>query len=574
MPTPNFNKYLRYDELTDLIAAYAKEYPDLVKMESIGKSYEGREIWILKVTNYRTGNDTEKPAIWIDANIHAMEVCTSAVGMYFVDTVTKQYGKNEEITRALDTRAFYIVPRLNPDGAELILADHPKNVRSSTRPYPYDEKPLGGGLMEEDLDGDGRILFMRVPDSNGSWKEHPDYPGLMIMRGPTEAGGKYFRLLPEGMIDEFDGDTIDVRSLHGAVTWPKSSWPKAGLDMNRNFPYNWRPESEQLGAGPYPCSEPETRSMTDFIVNHPNIVCTTNLHSFSGIMLRPYDGLPDEEMIKEDLRVYDLMGKTGTEMTGYPAMGRYPNFITRPKMVYAGGPCMWLYDHLGKFAWTIEMWNPLREIGKKDYQLQYFKWFSEHPVEDDIALYKWAKENWDNEGYVDWYEFDHPQLGKVELGGWYWSHIWANIPEKFLEREVAPFTNWFLWSALISPLLAERKLYVTPLGADNYHVRLVLENTGYLPTYVTKKALERKIRGIICKIELPEGAILEEGEMRQDIGQLEGWAYKDALPNPKHDSTKDIVRVDWVIHAPNGGKVKIVARHDRAGMVKTEAELG
>ena len=131
--------------------------------------------------------------------------------------------------------------------------------------------------------------------------------------------------------------------------------------------------------------------------------------------------------------------------------------------------------------------------------------------------------------------------------------------------------DWFLWSALISPLLAQRKLTVYPLGGDNYHVRLVLENIGYLPTYVTKKAIERQIRGIICEIELPEGATLVE--LRQDCGQLEGYAYKDAFLNPKQDSTNERVRIDWVIHAPEKGTVKILARHDRAGVVEAEAIL-
>lgn len=566
-------KFLRFNELTEQMKAYAEEYPSLVKMVSLGKSYEGRDIWLLKITNYETGDDSEKPAVWVDANIHAMEVSTSAVGMYFVDTITKKFGDDEEITRALNTRAFYVLPRINPDGAELILADHPKTVRSSTRPYPYNEEPLGGGLLDEDLDGDGRILFMRYRDPNGSWKEHPDYPGLMIKRDPTEVGGEYYRVLPEGSIDEFDGDNISVRSLHAQVTWPRGPWPKEGLDINRNFPMNWKPESEQLGAGPYPVSEPEIRAMVDFIVTHPNIIASNSFHTFAGIMLRPYDHCSDDEMIPEDLRVYNLMGEVGSKFTGYPAMNQYPNFRTRPKMTYAGSQNMWFYDHLGKLAWTIEMWNPLREIGKKDYHIQYFKWFSDHKVEDDVALYKWAKETWGNEGYVDWYEYDHPQLGTVELGGWNWAYTWANVPEKFLEREVAPFTNWFLWTALISPLLAERKITVEPLGGDNYRVRLVLENTGYLPTYVTKKAIERQIRGVLCEVELPDGATMIEGEMRQDLGQLEGYAYKDAFLNPKQDSTKERVTVDWVIYAPNGGKMKIVSRHDRAGIVRSEIDL-
>jgi murein tripeptide amidase MpaA len=77
MPTIHFNRYYRYPDLTQLLHAYAEEYPHLVKIESIGNSYEGRDIWVLTVTNFATGPDTEKPAFWVDGNIHAVDISTS-----------------------------------------------------------------------------------------------------------------------------------------------------------------------------------------------------------------------------------------------------------------------------------------------------------------------------------------------------------------------------------------------------------------------------------------------------------------------------------------------------------------
>jgi murein tripeptide amidase MpaA len=572
MLKPNFSKYYRYEELTQLLKEYAQEYPQLLKLESIGKSYEGRDLWLITATNFKTGSDKEKPAFWIDANIHSVEVSTVSVCLYHIHTLVTEYGKDQQVTEALDTRAFYILPRINPDGSERTLADRPRVVRSSVRPYPYDEEPLDG-LMEEDIDGDGRILMMRLPDPNGTWKAHPEYPSLLIRRDPVESGGQYYRVLPEGMIKNYDGDTIDVRSIHAQVTWARGSWPKEGLDFNRNFPMNWRPESEQMGAGPYPTSEPEIRSMVDFIVKHPNIIGSASFHAFAGVFLRPYAECSDDELPPADLRVYTRMGNKGTECTGYPNINMYKDFRAPEQKYYSGSTNMWFYDHLGTFGWNIEMWNPMAKVGFKDYGHNYFAWFKEHPVADDVKIFKWAKANLGNRGYVDWYEYDHPQLGKVELGGWDWINTWANIPREYLEEEVSKFPKWFIWCALISPKLALRKVSVTELGGDNYQVRFIVENTGWLPSYVTKKALERKIRGVICEIELPEGAALETGKLREEVGQLEGRAYKDALLNPKLESTTDRVKVEWIVHAPQGGKVKLTARHDRAGVVRTEVEL-
>ena len=133
--------------------------------------------------------------------MHASEVAASAAALYLLHTLVSKYGKVKDITRALDTRAFYIVPRVNPDGAEWALAERPRVIRSSTRPYPYDEEPVDG-LLAEDIDHDGRILFMRVPDPNGAWKAHPREPRLLVRRDPAEVGGKYYRVLPEGATEE------------------------------------------------------------------------------------------------------------------------------------------------------------------------------------------------------------------------------------------------------------------------------------------------------------------------------------------------------------------------------------
>jgi hypothetical protein len=224
------------------------------------------------VTNAASGPTADKPAFWVDGNIHSTEVAASSANVYFLNQLVNGYGSDADITRALDTRVFYICPRINPDGAEWALADKPKWVRSSTRAYPHDEEAIEG-LTVEDIDGDGRILQMRIPDPNGLWKAHPAEPRLMVRREPTEVGGSYYRVLPEGRLEGYDGFTLKVKKR------------KEGIDLNRNFPGNWRQEYEQLGAGPFPTSEPEVRAVADFIVRHPNICGGIAFHTWSGVLL-------------------------------------------------------------------------------------------------------------------------------------------------------------------------------------------------------------------------------------------------------------------------------------------------
>jgi murein tripeptide amidase MpaA len=560
MPNIKFDRFYRYTELTHILKEYVKEYPKLLRLESIGKSHEGRDVWLVTVTNFKSGSDADKPAFWVDGNIHASEVTASAAALYLIHSLVTRYKKDQNFTRALDTRAFYIVPRVNPDGAEWALADKPRIIRSSTRPYPSNEDALDGLMYGEDLDGDKRILQMRIPDPNGAWKAYPDDPRLMVRRDPVETGGKYYRILPEGLLKNYDGSTIQVRS------------PKQGLDLNRNFPAGWKTEADQHGAGPYPASEPEARNLVQFITEHRNITGTMSFHTMSGVLLRPYDDRSDDEFPTDDLWTFQKIGDKGTEITGYPNISVFHDFKYHPKQVITGGFDTWTYDHVGVFSWTVEFWSPQRQAGIEKYK--FIDWYREHPIEDDIKMLKWNDEVLKGKGYVDWHPFKHPQLGKVELGGWDIMNMWTNPPLEFLEKEISPFPDWIVWHALISPKLALYEIDITALGADTFRVRLAVENSGWLPTYVTKKALERKMtHGVIAEIRLPKGASLQSGKEREELGELEGRAYKPVTADEAAESTLDRTKVEWVVKAKKGTKIKLTFRHERAGVVRTELPL-
>ncbi|MBD2500394.1 M14 family metallopeptidase [Anabaena azotica] len=560
MPDVRFDKYYRYEELTAIVHGYAQEFPQLIKIESIGKSYEGRDIWLLTVTNFATGTDAEKPGLWVDGNIHAIELAPSSVCLYFLQTLVTAYGTHPDITRCLDSRVFYICPRVNPDGAELALADKPKFLRSSTRPYPHDEE-YNEGLVMEDMDGDGRVLLMRIPDDNGAWKVCPSEPRLLVRREPTETGGQYYRVLPEGWIENYDGVEIKVQR------------PKEGLDLNRNFPALWRQEFEQPGSGPYPTSESEVRSLVQFVTTHPNITGAITFHTYSGVLIRPYTDRSDDEFPVNDIRTYQKIGDKGTEITGYPAISAFHDFRYDPKDCITGTFDDWAYEYQGLFAWTVEVWSPQRQAGITDYK--YTDWQREHPLADDLKLLSWNDEQLGGKGYVDWYPFEHPQLGKIELGGWDTMYAWANPPANFLEKEIACFPEWLVWHLLISPRLEIYDASFQSLGNDLYRVQLVVQNTGWLPSYVTQKALEKKlVRGCIFEIELPAGASLAVGKAQEEVGQLEGRAYKSSTPTRRQsDSTSDRTKVEWVVRAPSGTTVQLLARHQRAGVVRTELTL-
>src|SRR5262245_18137080 len=146
-----FDHLYRYDELTAALQKLAAARPDLINVESIGRSHEGRDIWLATVTNSATGPHHEKPGIWVGANIHSVEHTGALAALHLLDTLVSEHGVDDKVTRAVDTRTFYVVPRVNPDGAELALAERPTYLRSSVRKWPRtDDQP---GLVEEDIDG-------------------------------------------------------------------------------------------------------------------------------------------------------------------------------------------------------------------------------------------------------------------------------------------------------------------------------------------------------------------------------------------------------------------------------------
>jgi murein tripeptide amidase MpaA len=157
------DRYYKYDELTAYVKSAAQSHPQLASIDSMGQSWEGRDVWVLTLTNRETGCPDEKPAIYIDGNIHAGEVTGSMVCLYTIDYLLRSFGCDEETTWLLNNRTFYIAPRVNPDGAELYLTT-PYMLRSSVRPYPDALVEGLPGLHPEDVNDDGWILLMRLRD--------------------------------------------------------------------------------------------------------------------------------------------------------------------------------------------------------------------------------------------------------------------------------------------------------------------------------------------------------------------------------------------------------------------------
>ena len=222
------------------------------------------------------------------------------------------------------------------------------------------------------------------------------------------------------------------------------------------------------------------------------------------------------------------------------------------------------------------MWAPNREAGITDYK--WTEWYREHSAEDDLKLLKWSDEQCNGLAHRDWKPFQHPQLGAVEIGGWDRLNYWRNPPPHLREREAARFPAWMTQIAASLPKLELLRTEVHALGEGTWRVRMAVCNSGWLPAYISKRALARKaVRGVVFEIALPKGAAvtLVSGKERIEGPQLEGHAPKTSLQAflPNREITADRAVAEWVVRAPRGTRLALSARAERAGTVRAEVVL-
>ena len=540
------DRYHTYAELTACVHGLAERFPHLCEVSSIGRSHEGREIWALQITNADTGAPGEKPGYYIDANIHAGEVTGCATALYTALYLCEQHGRDPEVTGLVDRLTWYILPRVNPDGAETYLTT-PHMLRSSTRPYPYPEPQ--DGLHPEDVNGDGLILQMRVPDPEGEWKLSTADPRLLVPRRPNDWGGQYYRLMSEGRLQHFDGVTI------------KEAPPRWGLDLNRNFPAQWEPEARVKGSGPYPMSEPETRAQAEFILAHPNIFGAQAYHTTSGYLLRPSCLRPDGDLPAADLVALKAIGAVGTDITGYPCVSVYEGFTMEKNKPLQGVFFEWLYDHLGLVAYSTELWDPLVRAGLDRFP------FKAHTEAEALQLLQWNDRELAGAGFVPWTPCQHPQLGPVEIGGWNVKFCLQNPPLALLAPECHKNMRFTLAHAGAAPQLG-LAVQADPLGEGLYKLTAVLKNRGYLPTQVTEQAKAMQAaRPLRVELALPAGAAVVLGKGSEEVDHLAGRVIKDDVPvfwwgiSQQQRERK----LEWILRAPPGGTVTVTARSQRAG---------
>lgn len=552
----DFTHYLSDLQLSELLHDLADHYPQFVKLHNIGTSHQSRIVWLLEITNWATGNETSKPGFYIDANIHAEEICGTSVVVYTAWTLINDYGKDALVTRLMDEQVFYLVPRVNPDGAEIIQTLPFYEWIGNGRYLPGEEQ-FGPGLHYADINGDGLIVDMRIrDDAAGEWKISSKDDRLMLPRLPDEEDGEYYRIIPEGkLIDWAGGDFVIPRPQDG--------------NLNRNWPSNWVPESQQYGSGEHPLSEPEVSAVVRWILGHPNISGMQCYHSHSGVILRPWLTFPDTHFLGSDKLMYQLLGEMGVEATGYPLISVFEDFTPDKNLKRYGSSIDWSFGALGIPTFSTELWDIFKAAGIQRTDFYPLRHFSE---DEQLKLLRWQDEALAGDGFMPWTVFAHPQLGKVEIGGWKRIYTFRNPPPaQYLEEMARINTRFTLRHAAAAPKLRLRDQRFESLGGDLYRISVVVENIGFLPTHLSEQAIAmRAAKPVSVELRGPAGMQIIHGSAQQEIGHLAGRFQRNMAYTRFYDWPLSSKAVQWTVRLSDGdtSELEVVAGSPRAGTVR------
>jgi len=507
-----FDHYYDGPAVVDAVHRLHEAYPDLTELRSLGKSEEGRDIWMLAIYNTATGLDTDKPGIYVDGAIHGNEIQATEVCLYLAWYLLDGYDRIPLIKDLVDTKAFYIVPVVNVDNRARFFAEPGSyNIgRSGSVAYDDDRDGLTDEDPDEDIDGDGEILEMRIRDPFGDYKTHPDDPRVMVRIKPGEQG-EWRRLGSEGIDNDGDGRLNED--------------PPGYLDMNRNYGFKWQPPYVQGGAGDFPMSGKVTKALSDFVITKPNICFDFAFHNTGGMILRGPGSKLAGMYSQQDIKVYDFLGKEGEKtLPGYRYMESGKDLYTTH-----GDFDEWMFSNLGTFGFVGELFMSTKERYRKQDEKPKAEdedrsFFGGTPDEEKQKFNDVV-----NQGtmFKEWTKFQHPQFGEVEIGGW--RQFTTRIGPTFMLQEMVHRTaSLVIFTAGHAPTVELEVVEIKEL-ADNLHrIRVRASNRKAIPT-LSAQAMRRDL-------------------VRQDILRLEGEGLKVVSGGIVSDALFD--KVDFVEHRP------------------------
>lgn len=329
--------------LEDLMRDLASAHFGAARVTPIGESHGGETINVL--TLGRGADVEDRPAMLIVAGLDGDVPVTSRVAMHVAQRLLEAETDSEAGT-ILDRYTVHVAPIMNPDGLAAFQTDPRIEHRGNLRPVDDDRDGEVDEDGPEDINGDGLITMMRQLHPKGEYLPDPAEPRLMKKAESHKGEKPLFRLFVEGI--DNDGDEEYNEDGPGFV------------DINRNFMHGYK--EHDSGTGPYQLSEPESRGLIDFVLEHPRIGIVVVYGRHDNVVKTPKGDKKDEtgrapvDLHKDDVAIYKQLGEKYREMTEIKEV---------PDEAADGAFFAWAYAQHGVPSFAVRVWNR-PEVKKKD----------------------------------------------------------------------------------------------------------------------------------------------------------------------------------------------------------------
>jgi hypothetical protein len=477
----DFNRWHDTNELYADMRRLAAAWPKFVKVSSIGKSYDGRDIIVATVNNPDTGPELSKAAMLIEANVHGNEIQGGEICLYTVWYLMENYGRLEDITRLVNERVFYIIPTINPDGRQYFFESPGGSARSGHVPVDDDNDGLFDEDGPDDLNGNGIIEQMRKYVPGKGTHRTSSLDPRMLEPVPFGQTGDYILLGQEGIDNDKDGRVNEDDA--------------GGYDGNRNYPFDWQPNYIQSGAMDFPTQLPEARAEVDFIFGHPNIAGVQSYHNNGGMILRGPGAEAVGEYPTSDIRAYDELGRNGERILPFY---RYIVIWSGLYTVH-GGFIDWTNDGMGILSFSNELWSgeqyftsPALKEQQKDPNSPIAPQKSRFFFDDKLEF---------GDQFVDWKPFKHPEYGDIEIGG-SWKKFTSRVPPRFMNEELCHRNMAFtLYQASELPMIKMGNATAEKVSGDVYRIMVDVSNPRVTPTILERVAQNNIVRPDLLTLE-------------------------------------------------------------------------
>jgi len=486
--------------LAQRVKTLAQKYPQWVKSKALTQTAGGKDIWILTIG---AGKTEEKPAIAVVGGVEGKHLLGVEMAIGFAEKLLAAT-TTDSIKALLNKQTFYVFPNMSPDATAQYFAKIRAERSGNANATDDDRDGKTNEDGADDLDGNGKITWMRVANPTGKYKLNPDDQRSLILADPSKGEtGKYI-LLPEGLDNDKDGDFNEDG--------------EGGVHFNKNSSFNYKPFMP--GAGEYAVSEKENRALFDFLFDAFNVYAVVTfgpLNNLSAPVAFNPNGLTKRVITswyESDVKVNTLVSE------------RY-NKITKTKdapktQAEPGDFSQWGYFHYGRLSFSTPGWWVPKVA--PDSSRREKKLTQNDPVVDYL---RWAASQGISDTFTPWKALNHPDFPgqTVEVGGLD-PFVLINPPYRLVDGIVAKHTDFLIALAGMAPQLELVNVKTEKVTDGLTRITLQVMNTGELPTYTRIGDRSYFLKKILVKLNLNANQTVVSGRKTQTIESIQGKEYR------------------------------------------------